>query len=277
VATRTQATIGRADLDSADGHEVDVVAVRQAKNADVALAELGAPVTDITPLRIGTTPPAAGEMVRLTGYGLTSDTESATTRRLQTGQFVVDRVGDSLLETSGRAPSRETSPCLRDSGGPYFTERPGDRPVLVAVVSSGPGCPHTGDDFSARTDNVSAWINDTITERDADPPDRRLVGAGPAVLVAALLTASLALLALRRHVPTAGRRPRWRRRSLESATRKSRMRGQDRLPVRRNPKGRTGRTGGCRCDPALDQGQDGGENDRSDPGRRGPWLQRQRH
>jgi secreted trypsin-like serine protease len=211
VAARTTATIGRADLDSADGHEVDVVAVRQAKNADVAVAELGAPVTDITPLRVGTTPPAAGEMVRLTGYGLTSDAESATTRRLQTGQFVVDRVGNSLLETSGRVPSRGTSPCLHDSGGPYFTERPGETPLLVAVVSSGPGCPHTGGDFSARTDNLSGWITDTIGGPYAGPPDRRLGGAGLAVLVAALLATSLAVLALRRGAPTAARRPRRRR------------------------------------------------------------------
>ena len=198
VAARTIATIGRADLNAADGHEVDVVAVRQAKNADVALAELGAPVTDITPLRVGATPPAVGETVRLTGYGLTSDAESAATRRLQTGQFVVDRVGDSMLETSGRAPSRETSPCRHDSGGPYFTERPGDAPVLVAVVSSGPGCPHTGDDLGARTDNLSGWINDTIHERAAGSSDRRLGSVGLAVLVAALLAASLAALALRR-------------------------------------------------------------------------------
>jgi secreted trypsin-like serine protease len=210
VAARTTATIGRADLDGADGHEVDVVAVRQATNADVALAELGAPVTDITPLRVGATPPATGETVRLTGYGLTSGAESATTRRLQTGQFVVDGVGDSVLETSGRAPSRETSPCLHDSGGPYFTERAGEAPALVAVVSSGPGCPHTGDDFGARTDILSGWINDTINERDAGPPDRRLGGAGLPVLVA-LLAASLAVLALRRGAPMAARRPRWRR------------------------------------------------------------------
>jgi hypothetical protein len=51
---------------------------------------------------VGATPPAAGETVRLTGYGLISDTEPATIRRLQTGQFLVDRV-DALLETSGRA------------------------------------------------------------------------------------------------------------------------------------------------------------------------------
>jgi Trypsin len=186
---------------------VEVVAVRQANNADVALAELGAPVTDIAPLRIGATPPAAGETVRLTGYGLTSDTERATTRRLQTGQFVVDRVGDVLLETSGRAPSRKTSPCPHDSGGPYFTERPGKPPVLVAVVSSGPGCPHTGDDLGARTDNLSGWTNDTIGGPDAGLLDRRLRSADVAVLVAALLATSLAALALRRLRPRGSRRP----------------------------------------------------------------------
>src|SRR5919107_2472611 len=41
VAARTTATIGRADLDGADGHEVDVIAVRQGEKARGAPAELG--------------------------------------------------------------------------------------------------------------------------------------------------------------------------------------------------------------------------------------------
>jgi len=142
--------------------------------------------------------PAGRPFVSELVYFPSGDAESAPTRRLQTGQFVVDRVGDALLQTSGRAPSRETSPCLHDSGGPYFTERPGESPVLVAVVSSGPECPHTGDDFSARTDNLIGWINDTINAPDAGPHDRPVGTAGLAILVAALLTASLAVLALRR-------------------------------------------------------------------------------
>jgi hypothetical protein len=84
VAERTIATIGRTDLDDHGGHEVAVIAVRQSKTADVALAELNSPVTDIEPLRIGTTPPTVGETVRLTGYGLLADGSTKPPTRLQT-------------------------------------------------------------------------------------------------------------------------------------------------------------------------------------------------
>jgi secreted trypsin-like serine protease len=199
VAARTTATIGRADLTSRDGHEAEVVAVHQAGTADVALAELDTAVTDIVPLRIGTAPPAAGEIVRLTGYGLTVDDESATTTRLQTGQFVVGRVGDSLIETSGRAPRRDTSPCPHDSGGPYFQQRKDGTAVLVAVVSSGPGCPHPGPDFSARTDNLADWIAGTTGGPSS--PDRWPIGYGWSGL-AAPAGVLLLLLAFRRRPRT---------------------------------------------------------------------------
>jgi hypothetical protein len=196
VAARTTATIGRADLTSRDGHEAEVVAVHQAGTADVALAELDTAVTDIVPLRIGTAPPAAGEIVRLTGYGLTVDDESATTTRLQTGQFVVGRVGDSLIETSGRAPRRDTSPCPHDSGGPYFREPPGGPPVLLGVVSNGPTCPHEGPDFSARTDTLAGWIAGTIGGRPGLLARPSLwIGAGAAL---ALLLLPAVLLGRRR-------------------------------------------------------------------------------
>ena len=32
-------------------------------------------------------------------------------------------VGDAVIETSGRKPRADTSPCPHDSGGPYFRER----------------------------------------------------------------------------------------------------------------------------------------------------------
>ena len=185
VAERTTATIGRTDLTSRDGHKVEVVAVHQAGTADVALARLGTPVTDIEPLRIATTPPAAGEVIRLTGYGLTDAGESATTDRLLTGEFTVDRVGDSLLETSGRAPRPDTSPCRHDSGGPYFQQRADGPAELVAVVSGGPTCPHEGPDLSARTDNLAAWITDTTSDRGPGPILTG-IGAGLAVLLAAI-------------------------------------------------------------------------------------------
>ncbi|MFC3992453.1 S1 family peptidase [Actinoplanes siamensis] len=159
VARRTTAIVGRTVLGRPGGHEIEVVDVRQSGSADVSLAELATPVTDVPPLGVGDSPPAAGEKVRLTGYGLARD-GSTTPDRLQTGEFVIDRVGDATLEISGRAPHPDTSACEHDSGGPYFREDP---PVLVAVVSSGPACPHEGPDTSARTDNLASWIDDTVT------------------------------------------------------------------------------------------------------------------
>ena len=201
VAKRTTATVGRADLTSREGVEAEVVAVHQAGTADVALVEIDTAVTDIAPLRIGTAPPVPGEVVRLTGYGSRvvegrSDGGRAATKRLQTGQFVVGRVNDSLIETSGRAPRENTSPCPHDSGGPYFRERRDGTAVLVAVVSTGPGCPHPGPDFSARTDNLADWIADTTSGPGS--PDRRLIGYGLTGLVALVAVLLLVLAARRR-------------------------------------------------------------------------------
>jgi V8-like Glu-specific endopeptidase len=190
VARRTTATAGRADLTGTDGHEAEVVAVHQAQHADVALAQLGSAITDVAPLRVGTAPPTPGEPLRLTGYGLTL--EGVAPKRLQTGQFVVDAVGDALIETSGRAPRTETSPCPHDSGGPYFRQLGDGTPELVAVVSSGPGCPHPGPDFSARTDNLHAWIADVTGSEQSGPGGLALIGAAAAL--AGLLVAALVLI-----------------------------------------------------------------------------------
>lgn len=190
---------------------VEVVAVRQAETADVALAEIDTAITDIAPLRIGTAPPVPGELVRLTGYGLAagrSDGDAVVTKRLQTGQFVVGRVSDSLIETSGRAPRATTSPCPHDSGGPYFRQRRDGTAVLVAVVSTGPRCPHAGPDLSARTDNLADWI--AATTGGPGSPDRRLLGYGLGGL-AALVVVLVLVLVVRRHrrlnVPATARVP----------------------------------------------------------------------
>lgn len=199
VATRTVATIGRTDLGDRNGHEVDIVAVHQSPTADVSLAELNTPVTDIEPLRIGTTAPTVGETVRLTGYGLTADIAAAAPTRLQTGQFIVNRVSDSIVAMSGRDPRKDTSACLHDSGGPYFRETP--EPELVAVVSTGPSCPHVGPDFSARTDNLHDWVTETINTRTAFP----VRFAATALTLAVFLLAAVLVI---RWVRTGRRSPR---------------------------------------------------------------------
>ena len=191
VAERTTAVVGRTDLGDPDGQEVEVVAVHQADGPDVALAELAEPV-GVTPIRVATEPPVRGEVLRLTGFGLVTDGGApAPATRLQTGLFTVDAVGDTLVETSGRAPRPDTSPCPHDSGGPYFRERRDGTPVLVAVVSSGPDCPHTGADLSARVDNLGAWIAGTTTASPPRAPTGLLPAAGAGV--AALLVLAVVL------------------------------------------------------------------------------------
>ncbi|QSB16860.1 trypsin-like serine protease [Natronosporangium hydrolyticum] len=198
VAGRTTATIGRTDLSGDAGREVEVVGVRQGDEAsDVALAELAEAVTDIAPLQIGTTAPAAGETLRLTGYGLVVD--DAGTRSptwLQTGQFTVQAVGDTVIETAGVAPRAETSPCPHDSGGPYVRELPNGSAELVAVVSSGPGCPHAGWDFSARVDTLRPWIDDVLA--GAEVNDDLVLESSMLLLAAGAALSLLLLLATRR-------------------------------------------------------------------------------
>ncbi|BBH68539.1 esterase [Actinoplanes sp. OR16] len=160
VAEQTTAIIGRTDVQSDAGYEVTVVDVHQADHTDVALAELADPVTGITPIPLATASPTGGEVLRLTGFGLLGDGTPA--RRMQTGLFTVGHVDPVTLEASGRSPRPDTSPCPHDSGGPYFREKP---LALVAVVSTGPGCPHPGPDYSARVDNLTDWITDTTADR----------------------------------------------------------------------------------------------------------------
>jgi secreted trypsin-like serine protease len=184
VAAATTAVVGRSDLGTSQGYARTVVAVHQADGTDVALAELEEPVTEVAPLRSATTAPVAGEVLRLTGFGLVlRNGGTAPARRMQTGEFTVGRVGDTTFEASGRSPREDTSPCPHDSGGPYFRETPGEAPALVAVVSTGPGCPHPGPDYSARVDNLGGWIAATVDGR----PSSGYVwtGAGFAALLVA--------------------------------------------------------------------------------------------
>jgi hypothetical protein len=211
---RVSRTVARRTTASLNGREVEVVgAVQAPEEDDVALAELGAPVTGVTPIKLGDTPPAVGDVLRLTGYGLTNGDESAGSPGLRTGLFVVGQVRDSLLDVSGRRPRSDTSACLHDSGGPYFSEAEDGTATLRAVVSTGPECPHPGADFAARTDRLGGWIAEKTGSHPADGYAGFLKAAGVVVVLAGVL-----VMALRRRSPApAGRGPRTR-----SATRSSR-------------------------------------------------------
>ena len=168
VARKTIATVGRADLDGGGGHDVRVIAVRQNRAVDVALAKLDTAITDVTPLRVGRAAPRVGQRVRLTGYGFTTATATTAPHRLHAGTFRIVSVAQTEIGMSGVRPARNTSPCPHDSGGPYFTEGRDGTATVVGVVSHGPDCPHTGADQASRIDSIAAWISSVIGT-DASP------------------------------------------------------------------------------------------------------------
>lgn len=166
VAASTTATVRRTDLATGTGGRVvEIVAVRQSTTADVSLAKLKTPIRGIKPLKVSSRAPKAGDVLRLTGYGSLTATDPVPATHLQTGQMTVVSVQDTTLGVKGLAPKADTTPCPYDSGGPFFREHRWRAPELVAVVSDGPGCPHTEVESPARTDNLASWIRRTVRGR----------------------------------------------------------------------------------------------------------------
>jgi secreted trypsin-like serine protease len=161
VPYATTATVGRTDLTATTGHVIDITEVQQAGRDDVALAKLATPITDIAPLPVSTTTPRTGAILRMTGWGATSSLNPAPVTHLQTGQFKIDRLAGSLLMVVGYGPAPDTSACLYDSGGPYFTDNPDGTQTLVSVESNGPDCPHSQDETTTRVDRLASWIQQT--------------------------------------------------------------------------------------------------------------------
>ncbi|MEV4636325.1 trypsin-like serine protease [Actinoplanes sp. NPDC049548] len=168
VARRTTATVGRADLRGDAGHVATVIAVRQSDTADVALAQLDRPITDIAPLRLNRTKPRVGDKVRLAGFGLLDGNATQEPTRMRTGRFRITSVRQDVVGLAGTAPRADTSPCPHDSGGPYFSEQKDGSAVVVAVVSHGPTCPHTGADLGGRIDTIARWIT-SVVGKDLKP------------------------------------------------------------------------------------------------------------
>jgi secreted trypsin-like serine protease len=162
VPYATTATVGTADTTSHRGHVVNVVSVQQSADTDVALAKLDKPVYGIDPIDVSTKVPTVGETLRITGFGATDSVDPMPSTRLRTGQMKISSVTTATIGVRGFRPLPTTSACLYDSGAPYFRERAHHSPVLVAVESDGPDCPHDQEETTSRVDLIAKWIHDTI-------------------------------------------------------------------------------------------------------------------
>ena len=161
---RTVATIGRTDLTATGGHVSDVVELVPRAGRDVVMARLAKPATGIAPVAFAQTPVAAGETLKVAGYGRTAD--QWVPNRLHTAAFTVDSVAAETVGISGRTPTAAI--CLGDTGGPALRETNG-KVELVAVNSRSwqGGCLGTDETrtgaVSARADDLKSWAETVAT------------------------------------------------------------------------------------------------------------------
>ncbi|HJQ03597.1 MAG TPA: trypsin-like serine protease [Jatrophihabitans sp.] len=159
----TTATLNTVNVTQSAGEVRTVTWVEQAGSADIAVARLSAPVTDVQPLGLSKVKPSTGSLLTLAGWGATSSVNPTPSNQLFLGTVKISSVRSSTVNVVGYAPYKDTSACLYDSGAPYFSTRTG-APLLVSVESSGPDCPHTGAETTARVDNVVSWIKTVVTD-----------------------------------------------------------------------------------------------------------------
>jgi secreted trypsin-like serine protease len=160
----TTATLNTADLATSPGEARSVVEVRQSSANDIALARLSAPVTDVRPLALGIARPATGQLLTLAGWGATSSVNPTPSNQLVTGVVKIWSVQSTTVLVRGYSPAPDTSACLYDSGAPYFTTPPGAAPRLTSVESTGPNCPHSLSETTARVDVVVPWIRSVVPD-----------------------------------------------------------------------------------------------------------------
>ncbi|GAA0492973.1 hypothetical protein Ade02nite_69800 [Paractinoplanes deccanensis] len=163
----TTVTIGRSALGSgATGRVRTVTGLVRHPGGGVVLARLDAAVTDIAPVAIATTAPAAGETLRSAGYGRTAT--SWVPRQLTTADFAVDSVAAGAIGLVPAAGS-SASTCKGDSGGPLF--RAGTTPQLVALNATSwqAGCLAETETRLGGTGTRLDTVADWIARNTADP------------------------------------------------------------------------------------------------------------
>ncbi|MEK2494046.1 RICIN domain-containing protein [Kitasatospora purpeofusca] len=162
-ALRTTATVGRTEP-AATGQVRDVVELVPRTDRDLVMARLANPVTDIAPVAVATTAPAAGEDLTVAGFGRTR-TEWVPDR-LHSGLFTIGTIDPTGLAITPKAPAG-AAVCKGDTGGPAL-RKIGDHYELAALNSRSwqNGCLGTTETtrtgaYNTRTDDLGPWIQQT--------------------------------------------------------------------------------------------------------------------
>ncbi|GIF41334.1 VCBS repeat protein [Actinoplanes xinjiangensis] len=158
-AQATTVTIDRADLAGTAGQVRTATRIVPHPDRNVVLVKLNQPTT-VTPVTLGTTAPATGDVLRLAGYGRTATQWVPNT--LHSARFQVGAVNAGLIDVTG-VTGTQPGICKGDAGGPALRENAGGV-ELVALhhVSSQGGCLGSTaterDAVETRVDDIASWI-----------------------------------------------------------------------------------------------------------------------
>jgi hypothetical protein len=182
-AVATTVTVGRTDLSQAGGSVLPAIRLVPHADRDLVLVKLAARITDpaVTPVRLATSPAAAGEELVKAGFGRTK-TEWVPDK-LHTGTFTVASTAATTVDLNG---SDTATVCKGDAGGPALRTVDGTT-ELVAVNSRSwqggclgidPAETRTGA-VDTRVDDIGAWVTHALSRNPDD-----VTGDGKADLVA---------------------------------------------------------------------------------------------
>lgn len=134
--------------------------------ADIAMMtlETAGPTTPI-PLNDDNLGDHVGEMIRIAGFGVTSENGGGDgTKRM--GVAALQSVDGGIMY----ATNTPSGTCYGDSGGPNFMTINGTE-VLIGVTSFGTAACGSGLDGSVRVDSYHEWITTYIATHDELPPE----------------------------------------------------------------------------------------------------------
>ncbi|MEV7076930.1 trypsin-like serine protease, partial [Streptomyces sp. NPDC093990] len=174
-AVATTVTVGRTDLSQTGQSVQQALWLVPHADRDLVLVRLAARVTDpaVKPVRLATTPAAAGEELVKAGFGRTK-TEWVPDK-LHTGTFTVAATAATTVDLNG---SDTATVCKGDAGGPALRTVDGTM-ELVAVNSRSwqGGClgidpteTRTGA-IDTRVDDIGAWVKEVFSREKVTPAD----------------------------------------------------------------------------------------------------------
>ncbi|MFD7263734.1 trypsin-like serine protease [Streptomyces sp. NPDC059874] len=169
-ALRTVATIGRADLTATTGgHVTEVTDVVPRAGRDLVLARLATPATGIQTVAVATTPAAAGDTLKVAGYGRTKT--QWVPDRLHVASFTTNTADATTLGITGATAADVI--CQGDSGGPVLREREGVLELVGVSSRSWQGGCYGVSAIETRNGAVAART-DGLTDGSRLAPGQRL-------------------------------------------------------------------------------------------------------